>query len=254
MSVSQISEQLIALRLQGMDKAMYRVLETPDMADWSFEDKFGFLVNAQTHDRAQKKQIRMLKAAKLKHSNACMEDIDYRAKRGLERSYIETLKTCDWIMRNQFLVITGSTGVGKTWLGCAFANQAVRLGYSVLYKRFSLLLEELEIAHRDGSLPKLRNKLAKVKLLILDDWAMSPLSAGSRLDLLEVIEDRSGDSALLITSQLPISKWHEYIAEPTMADAIMDRIIHRAHKLELSGQSMRRKYGVKKGGKDHDSL
>ena len=140
------------------------------------------------------------------------------------------------------MLITGPTGTGKSWLACALANEEIRLGYPVLYKRFGLLLEELDIVRKDGSLPKLRSQLTKVRLLVLDDWAMAPLSDMGRQDLLDIIEDRNGDGALIITSHLPISQWYTYTDEPTMADAIMDRIIHRSHRLELSGESMRKKH------------
>lgn len=148
---------------------------------------------------------------------------------------------CNWINQHQHLIITGPTGVGKTWLACAFGVEAARRGFSVLYLRLTRLLEDLAIAHEDGSLPQLRTRLAKAKLLILDDWGVTPLSDLGRQDLLEVIDDRVPGSSVLITSQLPVTKWHEYLGEPTIADAILDRIVHGAHKITLKGESMRRR-------------
>ncbi|QSX37104.1 IS21-like element helper ATPase IstB [Shewanella sedimentimangrovi] len=233
---------LSELKLPGMAKAFQQQLDNPDATSLSFEVRLAQLIEAEQQERTQRKQDRMMRDARLKHGSACMEDIDYKANRGLDRSYLSTLANCEWIERHQFMLISGPTGVGKTWLACAFACQAVRKGYSVLYKRFSQLVEELDIARRDGSLPKLRSQLAKAKLLVLDDWAMVPLTTGSLYELLELIDDRCGISSLLVTSQLPVSQWHEYIGEPTLADAIMDRIIHRAHRLELHGESMRKLY------------
>jgi DNA replication protein DnaC len=153
---------------------------------------------------------------------------------------LQSLLTCDWIERNQCTLITGPTGVGKTWLACALGNQAARRGFPIQYHRMGRMLEELEIARGDGSLPTLRGRLGRVKLLILDDWGLSPLTPTMRQDLLEIIDDRLGSGALLITSQLPVSGWHEYIGEPTIADAILDRLVHSAHRIELRGESMRK--------------
>lgn len=240
MSTQKLIDQIRGLRLNGFEQALTRMLETPDQAKLSFEDRLCLLLEAETADRDQRKQQRLKKAAKIKQSTAYVEDIDYTANRGIDRSALETLFRCDWVTRNQFMLITGSTGTGKSWLACAMANEAIRLGQSVLYKRFGLMMEELDIARKNGSLPKLRSQLTRVKLLVLDDWAMAPLSDMGRQDLLDIIEERSGESSLIITSQLPVKQWYEYIGEPTTADAIMDRLIHRSHRLELTGESMRK--------------
>lgn len=240
---------LQALRLPGMSDALQKVLVTPDMAAMPLLDVLAFLTCEELQFKSQKKRERLFKAAKLKQGNACIENVDHLAKRGIDKGYFASLITCEWVTRNQFLIITGPTGVGKSWIACAFANEVIKRNESVLYKRFALLMEELDMAHRDGSLPKLRNQLAKFKLLILDDWAMAPLNARNRQDLLELIEERIESGALIITTQLPVSEWHSYIGEPTVADAIMDRIIHRAHKLELHGESMRKAYGIHREGK-----
>lgn len=236
----QTLNNLDTLHLTGMATALRQQYEHPDALQRSFDERLAQLVEVEMLQREQAKLLRMHQQARLKHPSACVENIDFKASRGLDRSYVKSLAGSDWLRRSQFMIITGPTGVGKTWLGCAFGCQAVRAGFSVLYKRFPLLMDELDIARRDGSLPKLRNQLRKVKLLILDDWAMAPLTESGRHELFELIEDRYGLGSLLITSQLPVSKWHEYIGEATIADAIMDRIIHRSHKLELHGESMRK--------------
>lgn len=246
-SEQSVFENLKILRLSGMSLALQKALESPDLSSMPLIDILAFLTCEEIQFKSQKKRERMFKAAKLKQGQACIEDIDYRAKRGIDKSYLATLSTCEWVMRNQFLIITGATGVGKSWLACALANQAIKFNISVLYKRFGLFMEELNIAYKDGSLPKLRLQLSKFKLLILDDWAMAPINERNRQDLLELIEERVEAGALIITTQLPVSKWHEYIGEPTIADAIMDRIIHRSHRLELHGESMRRVYKTVKG-------
>lgn len=242
MSEQQVFEHFRALRLPGMSIALQRVLDTPDMAAMPVIDILAFLTCEEIQYKAQKKRERLFKAAKLKQAQACVENIDHLAKRGIDKGYLSTLINCEWITRNQFLIITGPTGVGKSWIACALANQAIKLNLPVLYKRFGLLMEELDIARKDGSLPRLRSYLSKFKLLVLDDWAITPLLERNRQDLLELMEERTESGALIITTQLPVSKWHEYIGEPTIADAIMDRIVHRAHRLELHGESMRKVY------------
>lgn len=235
-----VFENLQTLRLSGMGDALQKVLVSPDMAAMPVLDVLAFMTCEEIQYKAQKKRERLFKAAKLKQGQACIENLDYVAKRGIDKGYFVTLSQCDWVYRNQFLIITGATGTGKSWIACAMANQAIKLNFPTLYKRFGLLMEELDIARKDGSLPKLRNHLSKFKLLVLDDWAMAPLNDNNRQDLLELMEDRIESGALIITTQLPVSKWHEYIGEPTVADAIMDRIIHRSHRLELHGESMRK--------------
>lgn len=250
MALQHIMDNLAELKLTGMRQALSQQQSQAAFSGMAFEERFGMLLNAELHYRAQKRQERLLRAARLKHSTACVEDIDYQAHRGLERGYLAGLMQCDWIQRHQNLVITGPTGVGKTWLGCALAQQAVRLGFSVLYKRFPLLCEEFETARRDGSFPRLRNQLTKVRLLVLDDWAIMPITPVGRQELLELIEARVSHGSLLITSQLPVDQWHQYIGELTLADAIMDRLIHRSHRLELKGESMRKGQVLAKGVTD----
>ena len=169
-----------------------------------------------------------------------MEDIDYKAPRGIDKSVILRLASCDWIRSAQNIIITGPTGVGKTYLACALANRACRMGFSAFYIRIPKLFQELGIARADGSYPKIMKKLAKAKVLILDDLGLSPMTAPERRDLLEVIEDRHAFCSTIVATQLPIENWHENIRDPTIADAILDRLIHNAHKINLKGESMRK--------------
>ncbi|HTC28820.1 IS21-like element helper ATPase IstB [Dyella sp.] len=164
----------------------------------------------------------------------------YRTSRGIDKRQISSLLTGDWIQRGQNVIITGPTGAGKTWLACAFGLQATRQGMTVAYRRLPRLLEEIEIAREDGSLPKFRAQLQKMRMLILDDWGVSKMTARGRQDLLEVIDDRVGALSVVITAQMPVAEWHVYIGEPTIADAILDRIVHNAHRVELKGDSMRK--------------
>ena len=239
MLIQQTLEKLRQLKLYGMVQSIEDQRLNSSVQEMNFDERFTFTVDAEIHDRENRRLARLTRAANFK-VNACPEDIDYRASRQLDRQVISMLITCDWIEKNLNTIITGATGLGKTWLACALGQQAARKGYTVLYKRLSRLLEELEIAYGDGSLMKLRTRLAKVNLLILDDWALAPLSARGRHELLEIIDDRVRKGSILITSQLPIDKWHDYIGEPTVADAILDRIVHSSHKVELKGESMRK--------------
>ena len=236
-------EQLRSLRLTGMADALSLQWEQPaTFADLSFEQRLGILLDKEIMERENRRLTRLLQAAKLRVP-ACIEDIDYRHPRGLERPKMASLASCDWIAHHQNLLITGPTGSGKTWLACALGNQACRQGISVRYFRLPRLLEQLRIAHGDGSYPRLMAQLARFELLILDDWGIQKITAPQRSDLMELIEDRHGLRSTLIASQLPIDTWHEYIGEATLADAILDRLIHNAHRLALQGESMRRQLG-----------
>jgi len=232
-------EKLHTLRLTGMAEALAHQLDQPQSEELAFEERFGLLVDQEILYRDNRRLARLLKAAKLR-VHACAEDIDYRHPRGIDRAYMSSLISCQWIQRHQNLCIVGPTGTGKTWLSCALGNQACRLGLSVHYFRLPRLLEQLKIAHGDGSYARLMNQLIKVDLLVLDDWAIQKMGAPQRNDLMEVIEDRHGLKSTLIASQLPIDHWHDYIGEATLADAILDRLLHNAHRLQLKGESMRK--------------
>jgi DNA replication protein DnaC len=197
------------------------------------------IVDAERLTRGTRRLNRLIKNVRFK-VNAALEDIDYRPSRDLDKRQIGTLPHCDWITQTQYLIVTGPTGVSKTWLACALGNQAGRRGLPVLYWRLVRLLQDIEAARADGSLPKLRAQLAKARMLILDDWGFAPLTSRHRQDLLEVVDDQAGSGSIVITSQLPVAQWHDYIGEPTIADAILERLFHGAHRIGLRGESMRK--------------
>jgi DNA replication protein DnaC len=234
-------DQLRGLRLDGMVHALADQATSAAATELGFEERLAMLVQREIDWRDGKRLTRLLKAAKLKVASACIEDIDWRGSRGLDRSLVTTLAGCDWLRHGRCVLITGATGVGKTWLACALAQQAARSGFTVLYTRAPRLLEELRVAHGDGSFGRRLAQLARIDLLAIDDFAIAPVTAAERNDLLELLDDRVGTRATLITSQLPVSAWHEWLNDPTLADAILDRIVHAAHKIALKGESMRRK-------------
>jgi DNA replication protein DnaC len=244
MLLQQTVRVLKALRLPGMATAFEEQQTSAACAALSFDERFAMLVDQEQSWRENRRLTRLLKEAKLKSSQACLEDVRYDGGRGIDKAQMAQLATCQWIRAHQNLVITGATGCGKTWLSCAIGNQACRQGLSVAYVRTPRLFEELHIAHGDGSFGKRLAALAKTDLLILDDWGLAPLAQMARNDLLEVLDDRVGARATVITSQLPVEHWHAYLNDPTLADAILDRVLHAAHKLTLAGESMRKREKV----------
>ena len=233
-------DKLEALRFSGMAKALTEQMTVPDIEELSFEERLGLLVDREMTEREDRRLKTRLRQAKLKQS-ACVEDIDYRQPRGLDKSLLLDLAGCQWIKRHLNIMITGPTGVGKTWIACALAQKACREGYRALYLRLPKLLQELPIAKGDGTYIKLLRRLARIDVLIIDDWGLSKLMAEQRRDLLEILEDRYDSRSTIVTSQLPLDKWHDIIGDPTLADAILDRLVHNAYKINLRGESMRKR-------------
>ncbi len=236
----QTFEKLYDMKLNGMAGAFAEQLQQPNIEELAFEERFGLLVDRQWIWKEDRRMKRLLRNAKLK-INACIEDIDYKSPRGIDKSVILRLASCDWIKNAQNIMIIGPTGVGKTYLACALANRVCRKGYSSFYTRAPRLFHEVAMARADGSYAKLMNKLAKTKVLIIDDLGLAPMADAERRDLLEVIEDRQGLLSTIVASQLPIESLHDTIGDPTIADAILDRLVHNAHNINLKGDSMRKK-------------
>jgi DNA replication protein DnaC len=232
-------EKLLALRLFGMARAFEDQQRLPEIDSISFEERLGLLVDREMTDRENRRLKTRLRQARLRQQ-AALEDVDFRHPRGLDKSLIAQLSSCRWVDQHHNILITGPTGCGKTFLACALAHKACREGYTVRYLRLPRLFQDLQIAKGDGRYPKLLAALAKTDLIVLDDWGLAPLTDEQRRDLLELLEDRHGLRSTLVAAQLPVDKWHARIGDPTLADAILDRLIHNAYKIPLKGDSMRK--------------
>ena len=238
-------DRLRSLGLAAMADTLAELQNNPEAAEMPHADWLGLLIDREVTSRDNRRLARRLTNARLRQA-ATLENVDYRTARGLDRSLFQTLATSQWIRDCNHLVIVGPTGTGKSWLACALGNKACRDGFSVLYKRTSRLFADLAQARGEGRLLRLISALERINLLILDDWGPEPLSADQRRDLLEIVDDRYDKGSLLITSQLPVSQWHDVVADPTLGDAILDRIVHNAHRIELKGDSLRRRTDAKK--------
>lgn len=241
-------EKLETLRLHGMAEA-FRAQADPaqrdGIRDLSFEERFALLVDQEWTWRQNRALARRLRQAKLRY-RASVEDIDFRSPRGLDRSLLRALtQNSAWVRQHQHIFLLGPTGVGKSWIACALGEKACRDGFSAFFIRASQLFRELALARADGSLGNRLARLARIDVLIVDDWAHAPMAESERRDFLEICEDRYQMRSTILTSQLPVAKWHEQIGDPTLADSILDRLVHNAHRLEMKGESMRKKYGGK---------
>jgi len=233
------TEKLQAMRLDTMATTWRDQTGKPDVHKLAFDERFGMIVDAEWLQRENKRLATALRDAKLRISNACMEDIDFSTKREIDRAQIRQLGTCRWVVEHQNILITGATGTGKSYLACALAQQACRKGHRALYRRAARLYQELALARADGTYTRVLAKIARADVLVIDDFAMTPIADAERRDLFEVLDDRHGNRATIISSQVPPNRFHDYIGEPTHADAICDRLIHSAHKLVLKGPSRR---------------
>ena len=234
-------EKLLAMRLHGMADALKMQQQDPAAGELSFLDRLALLIDHQWNWRQNQALARRLHSAKLR-GNVCIEEVDYRASRGLDKSVIRALaQESAWVCKHEHVFILGPTGVGKSFLACALAQKACRDGYSALYTRATALFRDLAIARADGSLRSLLAKLSRIDVLVVDDWAMAPLAETERRDFWEICEDRYQTRSTILTSQLPVARWHEQIGDPTAADGILDRLVHNAHRIEMRGESRRKK-------------
>ena len=236
----QTLDKLHAMKLHGLADAFRAQLETTETSQLSFEERLALLVDQQWLWKENRALARRLRAAHLKELGV-IEDVDYQHPRGLDRKLVRTLSSSDWVRQHQCVLLLGPTGIGKSWLACALAQKACRDGFSVLHKRTSELFRELAVAHVDGSIGRLLLRLSRIDVLLLDDFAMAPLKDAERRDFLEICDDRYQRRSLILTSQMPVAHWHEQIGDPTIADSILDRLIHNAYRIELKGESLRKK-------------
>jgi DNA replication protein DnaC len=240
MSINQTISKLNDMKLTGMAKSYQDRRIKPDHKDLSFDEFFSMVVDDEHIYRKNKRLKRLLKRAKFKLSSACLEDIDYKQPRGLQKTHVVNLQNTTWLEKHQNILITGATGVGKTYIACAFGTWACKNGFTTAYYRWPRLFGDTLAAMGEGNYLKHLKKLSKIDLLVIDDFGINSLSNTDRKDFLEIIEDRYTAGSTIITSQLPIKEWHEFIGDPTIADAVMDRILHVSHKFDLRGGSMRK--------------
>jgi DNA replication protein DnaC len=240
----QTIEKLHAMRMRGMADAFTQQQEEPQTAQLSFEERFALLVDRQWLWKENRALARRLRAAHLKQRGV-LEDVDYQHPRKLDRKLMRTLAGSEWVRQKQNVLLLGPTGIGKSWLASALAQKACRDGYSVLHKRTAELFRDLEVAHADGSIGRMLLKLSRIDVLVLDDFAMAPMKDIERRDFLEICDDRYQSRSMVLTSQVPTEHWHEQIGDPTIADSILDRLVHNAHRIELDGESMRKGRGGK---------
>jgi DNA replication protein DnaC len=239
MLIEPTNEKLKAMRLDAMAATWNEQAGKPEVHELAFDERFGMLVDAEWSHRENKRLKTALRDAKLRLASACIEDIDYPPQRELDRAQIRQLATCRWVVEHQNVLVTGATGTGKTYVACAFAHQACRKGHRAIYRRAARLFSELVLARADGTYARVLAKIARADVLVIDDFAMTPITDNERRDLFEVLDDRHGSRSTIISSQVPPKRFHDYINEPTHADAICDRLIHGAHKLVLKGPSRR---------------
>ena len=232
-------ERLSALKLHGMAQALEDIGASRAGADLSFEDRLTLMIDHEESARASRALKRRLQVAKLRYPQAAVEDVNFRHKRGLSRSSFLALARCEWVGNGYNFLLTGKTGLGKTWLACALGQRACREGYSVRYLRLPRLFDMMKAARGDGSAPRLIERLGKIQLLILDEFGLYPMDGDQRRDLMEIVEERAQRRSTLVTSQLKVDDWHEAFGDPTLADAVLDRLVHNAYRLELDGKTMR---------------